>query len=195
VNSVRAVEQHGVSFRRYDATEARQLSETVEAVYRKSYIDAVAGGRRSWNSVEAFMRRFEHYSSRPDLDLVIAYHDREPIGQTWGWPLRKDDRWWNGLKSEPFAEFAREDGQRTFALSEIMVSHKWTSKGIAHALHDILLSARRERRATLLVRPDNPARQAYERWGWTKVAQLRPGLDDAPLFDVMILDLSGHPRS
>jgi hypothetical protein len=62
-------------------------------------------------------------------------------------------------------------------------------------LHDTLLSARRERRATLLVRPDNPARQAYERWRWTKVAQLRPGLDDAPLFDVMILDLSGHPRS
>lgn len=137
------------------------------------------------------MTRFASYSSRSGLDLVVAYHNGEPIGQTWGWPLRENDRWWNGLKSEPDAGFTSEDGRRTFALSEIMVADTWTGKGVAHALHDTLLSVRHERRATLLVRPDNPARQAYERWGWEKVNQLQPGWADAPTFDVMILDLAG----
>jgi GNAT superfamily N-acetyltransferase len=189
VSFVHSAEQFGVSFQRYDAAQARQLSETVETVYRAAYVEAIASGR-PWNSAPAFMKRFRRYSSRPDLDLVIAYHNHVPIGQTWGWPLRKDDQWWNGLKSEPDAEFTHEDGRRTFAVSEIMVSSIWAGKGIAHAMHDTLLSKRHERRATLLVRPDNPARQAYERWGWTKVTQLRPEWEDAPLFDVLILDLA-----
>lgn len=33
------------------------------------------------------------------------------------------------------------------------------------------------------------AYRAYLRWGWRKVARLRPGWDDAPMFDVLILTL------
>jgi hypothetical protein len=57
-------------------------------------------------------------------------------------------------------------------------------------LHDHLLSDRSESRATLLVRPENTgAYRAYLQWGWRKVAQLRPGWDNAPTFDVLILTL------
>ncbi|MBV9312465.1 MAG: GNAT family N-acetyltransferase [Pseudonocardia sp.] len=189
MSAISAAQQLGVSLRRCGAAEARQLFKTVETVYRGSYVEAIASGNL-FNSVEAFMTRFESYSARPGLDLVIAYHDNEPIGQTWGWPLPKNSRWWDGLKTKPEANFTDEDAQRTFALSEIMVTQEWTGKGVAHALHDALLSARRERRATLLVRPTNPARRAYEHWGWNKAGQLQPDWEDAPVFDVMIKELS-----
>jgi hypothetical protein len=102
--------------------------------------------------------------------------------------------WWAGLLEEPEAGFSREDGHRTFALSEIMVLQKLSGKGTAHALHDRLLLGRTEQRATLLVEPDNVrGRRAYLHWGWRKVAQLRPGWDHAPLFDVLILPLPLRP--
>jgi GNAT superfamily N-acetyltransferase len=187
--SARALEL-GVSFRRYGAAQARQLSGTVESVFVSSYVDAIASGD-AFHSVEAFMRRFQAYSSRPELDLVIAYHDDRAIGQIWGWPLGADAAWWHGMDPEPEPELTRDDGRSTFALSEIMVVHDWTGKGIAHALHDTLLSARPEGRATLLVDPVNTtAYQAYRRWGWRKVGRLRPSWPDAPTFDVLIIELN-----
>jgi ribosomal protein S18 acetylase RimI-like enzyme len=63
----------------------------------------------------------------------------------------------------------REDGTRTFALSEIMVRRAYTGQGIAHALHDELLGGRSEERATLLVRPANTfAYRAYTGGGGRK---------------------------
>jgi predicted GNAT family acetyltransferase len=82
-----------------------------------------------------------------------------------------------------------EDGTRTFALCELMTHPDWQGKGVAHAVHDELLSRRPERRATLLVRQDNEtARQAYFRWGWRQIGKLRP-YPDAPHYDALMLDL------
>ncbi|HET9257208.1 MAG TPA: GNAT family N-acetyltransferase, partial [Pseudonocardiaceae bacterium] len=141
--------------------------------------------------------RFDAYTSRDGFDLVIGYINGEPAGQSWGWPLTPATAWWRGLLAEPEPGFTTEDGTRTFALSEIMVRRNWTGQGIAHALHDELLRNRKETRATLLVQPGNDtACQAYTRWGWRKVAQLRPGWPDAPLLDVLILSVfPAQPRS
>ncbi|MGH3721557.1 MAG: GNAT family N-acetyltransferase [Pseudonocardiaceae bacterium] len=141
-----------------------------------------------FDSVEVFMHRFDSYASQSNFDLVVAYRGHEAIGQAWGWPLTEHSRWWEGLPSEPEPGFTHENGRRTFAFSEIMVSHEWTGKGTAHALHDHLLSARPESRASLLVEPENNrAYRTYLHWGWRKVGQLCPGWDDAPTFDVLIL--------
>lgn len=178
-----------ITFRRYTATEARQRRNTIETVYISSYVDAIASGD-PFDSVEAFMHRFDSYTSQSTFDLVVAYRGAEAIGQIWGWPLTERSRWWEGLLSEPEPDFTSEDGHRTFGLSEIMVSQEWAGKGIAHALHDHLLSERPESRAVLLVEPDNTrAYRAYLQWGWSKVAQLRPGWDNAPTFDVFVLSL------
>lgn len=184
-----AIGDSDVAFRRYNAAEARQLRDTVETIYVRSYVDAIASAD-PFDSVDAFMHRFDSYASQADFDLVVAYGTGEPIGQTWGWPLTEQSRWWEGLLSEPEPGFTFESGHRTFALSEIMVSREWTGKGIAHALHDRLLSVRRELRATLLAEPENTrAYRAYLHWGWRKVAQLRPRWDNAPTFDVLTLVL------
>ncbi|MGH3854157.1 MAG: GNAT family N-acetyltransferase [Pseudonocardiaceae bacterium] len=182
-------EKNEVTFCRYNATEARRLRDTVEAVYARSYVDAIASGD-PFDNIEVFMHRFDSYSSQSNFDLVVAYRDDEAIGQAWGWPLTEQSRWWEGLLSEPEPGFTQENGRRTFAFSEIMVTQEWTGKGVAHALHDHLLSVRPESRASLLVEPENTrAYRTYLHWGWRKVAQLHPGWDDAPTFDVLILTL------
>lgn len=180
--------QSAITFRRFNAVDARKRTSTVREVYESSYTDAIASGD-PFDAPDAFMERFDAYVKNPNLDLVIAYDSREQaIGQTWGWPLGAGSRWWNGIQGAPDAEFTHEDGTRTFALSEIMVSQAHTGHGIAHALHDHLLSARPEQRATLLVEHDNPeAYRAYLSWGWKQVAHLQPDWPSAPLFDVLIL--------
>lgn len=178
-----------VRFQRYSAEEARQIRDTVQDIYERSYVDAIASGD-PFDSVNAFMRRFDSYASNPSIDLVIAYQDDRAIGQTWGWPLTAQTGWWSGLLSEPDPDFTREDGHRTFALSEIMVIPECTGQGVAHALHDNLLTKRPEERATLLVEQDNSnAYRAYLHWGWRQVAQLCPEWEHAPTFDVLMLDL------
>ncbi len=180
---------HDLVLRRYSGPDARRLRSTVEAIYACSYTDAIASGH-SFDSIAAFMSRFDSYVAVPGFDMVVAYQSTDAIGQTWGWPLDGRTGWWEGLDFEPEPGFTVEDGARTFALSEIMVCREWTGRGVAKAMHDQLLNARRESRATLLVEPDNlPARRAYLHWGWHQVARLRPGWDDAPTFDVFIKTL------
>jgi ribosomal protein S18 acetylase RimI-like enzyme len=106
-------------------------------------------------------------------------------------PLSATTRWWEGLETASPDGFTHEDGKRTFALSELLVRPAWRRRGLAKALHDELLSSRPEERATLLSRPDNdPAQAAYAKWGWQKVAKLRPAWENAPRFDVLNKDLS-----
>jgi hypothetical protein len=111
--------------------------------------------------------------------------------KAWGWPEDSAQAHRHATTPEGTGtEFASQDVSRTFALAEIMVRKAWTGKGIAHTLHDKLLSARTEPRAELYVRPDNEnAYRAYLRWGWRKVGETRPDLPDAPRFDVLVLPL------
>ena len=179
-----------VTHHRYSASQARTLRADVERVYTSSYVDAIASGN-PFDSVDAFMGRFDSYAASEAFAMVMAYAGEEPIGQAWGWPLGKKSAWWDGLRlDEPDEEFTEEDGKRTFALSEIMVDTRWTGQGIAHNLHNALLASRNESRGTLLVDPTNErARRTYLRWGWRRVGQLQPRWEHAPLFEVMMLPL------
>lgn len=181
----------GLTFQHYTAAEARAVRDQVEQIFRDSYIDAIESGEE-FEAPEAFMHRFDTYTDPRrgrGFELVIARIGDEPAGQAWGWPLGPDTRWWSRLELDAgdLATFTAESGDRTFALSEIMVRKKFTGRGVARALHDELLSGRPEQRATLLVRPDNErAYRTYARWGWSRIGTLRPTWPDAPEFDVLI---------
>ncbi|NKY84704.1 GNAT family N-acetyltransferase [Nocardia veterana] len=183
----------GLSFQHYTAAEARAVRDRVEQIFRDSYTDTIESGDE-FEAPEAFMHRFDTYTDPQrgqGFELVIARIGDEPAGQAWGWPLGPDTRWWSGLELDAgdLAAFTAENGNRTFALSEIMVRRKFTGQGFARALHDELLSGRPERRATLLVRPDNDrAYRTYVRWGWSRIGTLRPTWPDAPKFDVLIYE-------
>jgi GNAT superfamily N-acetyltransferase len=159
-------------------------------VYRDAYAGAIAS-EDPFETVEAFLARFDAYTSRDDFDLLLASEDGQPVGLAFGWPLRPPDGgWWRWLTTDVEPGFAAEDGRRTFALSEIMVRRACAGRGIGHTVHDELLDARRERRAVLLVRPENVwAYRAYLHRGWRKAAELRGGWPDAPLFDVLTVSL------
>jgi GNAT superfamily N-acetyltransferase len=179
-----------IEFRRFDHIGAREIRDTVQDVYARAYAEAIATGD-PFESLEASMNRFDAYLRAPGFDLVVLYLDGEPIGQAWGWPLGEDTAGWDGLQlDEDDPEFTREDGTRTFGFSEIMVVLEHTGRGYARALHDELLGARQEQRATLLVDPRNEnAYERYRRWGWYKVGVQRPGWEGAPIFDVLLRSL------
>jgi GNAT superfamily N-acetyltransferase len=178
-----------LTFRRYDTVGAQAIRETVKLVYYDAYAAAIEQGD-PFESGDEPMRRFDVYTGRDGFDLVVAFLGDEPVGQAWGWPLRPDSRWWNGLAGEVEPGFTDEDGARTFAFSEFMVRARFAGRGVGHALHDDLLAPRQEKRATLLVQPDNLwAYRAYVRWGWRKAAELRPDMPHAPLMDVLMLPL------
>lgn len=180
--------QPPLTFQRYGSAAARDVRAAVETIYRDSYTPEQQAD--PFNSPDTWMSRFDVYASGPGFDLVIAHALKEPAGQAFGWPLTAQTKWWDGLLAEPEPGFAVEDGTRTFALSEIMVRSRFTGRGVAHAVHDELLGSRQEKRATLLVEAENTvAYRAYTSWGWERVAQLRPGWPDAPLYDVLILAL------
>ncbi|ROO84449.1 acetyltransferase (GNAT) family protein [Actinocorallia herbida] len=175
-----------LTFQRLTAAQARAHRDTVQDVHADAYAETLTDPFRAGSE---FMRRFDTYTSREHFDFVFVLADGHIVGQAWGWPLPPDTAWWNGLDAEPEPSFTTETGTRTFALSEIMVRRAWTGRGIAHALHNELLRHRPEQRATLLVRPTNPAYPAYLRWGWHPVGRLRPDLPHAPTFDALILSL------
>jgi GNAT superfamily N-acetyltransferase len=176
-------------FHHYDAEAAQAIRDTVALIHHEAYAAAIERGD-PFESGDEPMRRFDAYTRRGGFDLVVAYLDDEPTGQAWGWPLDPDTTWWHGLVSDVEPGFTEEDGTRTFAFSELMVRRRWAGKGVGHALHNELLAPRTEKRATLLVRPENTtAYRAYTRWGWQKAAELRPAVPHAPLMHVLMLDL------
>ncbi|MFE2999764.1 GNAT family N-acetyltransferase [Nocardia sp. NPDC059246] len=188
----------GLSFARYSAAGARDIRHVVEAIYRSAYADAIEAGD-PFEAPDSFMHRFDAYTDPQAgrFELVVGRIDGEPVGQTWGWPLTAQSRWWTNLRLDTGdrAAFVAENGMRTFALSEIMVCKPFTGRGIARALHDEILRTRPEERATLLVEPDNTrAYQAYINWGWSKVGVLQPSWPNAPQLDVLIREL-GNGRN
>lgn len=176
-------------FRHYDALAADTIRSTVAFIHRDAYADAIGSGD-PFESHESFMQRFDRHITHPLLDLVIAYIGDEPVGQIWGWPRQSPPTWAHGDTAGSGVGRADAEDKDTFALAEIMVRKAWTGQGIAHALHDELLSARTEQQAELYVRPENTrAYRAYLKWGWRRVGETRPDLPDAPIFDVLVLDL------
>jgi ribosomal protein S18 acetylase RimI-like enzyme len=140
-------------------------------------------------SPDRFRDRLAGYTRSPGFELVVARLNDDPVGQIFGYSLPPDAGWWRGLTTPVPGGFTDEDGTRTFAVNEIMVHPGHRRRGVARALHDALLSARPERRATLLVAPDNAAAwSAYESWGWYEVGRLHP-FPDAPHYHAMVIDL------
>ncbi|MER5453805.1 GNAT family N-acetyltransferase [Micromonospora sp. NPDC002389] len=167
--------------RAYDSDEAERLVDELVQLYLEVHSD-----EGEFYSEDRYRRQLGAHRERPGWELVTASVDSVLVGYIYGFPLPPHTRWWEGLRGDTPSGFTDEDGQRTFAISELLVRADWRRQGVARTLHDRLLSGRTEKRATLLVRPDNAiARRAYDSWGWTQRARLRPGWENAPEFIVL----------
>jgi GNAT superfamily N-acetyltransferase len=86
-------------------------------------------------------------------------------------------------------DFTEETGERTLALFEIMVRAPWRGTGVAHRIHEELLSERREERVTLLVDPTHAGvKRLYESWGYVRIGDQKP-FPDSPLYATMVREL------
>lgn len=172
-----------LDLRHYDAAQAAPIFERLVDVYLQVYADS----RDPFFGRARYVEQLRGHMTAPGFEAVIGYRDGSVVGYAYGFPLPEGTRWWRGLLSQLPEEATAETGRRTFALCEIMVLPELQGQGIGRALHDELLSVRREERATLLAEPDNAAHSLYERWGWRVIGQLRPSWEGAPTYDAMVL--------
>ncbi|MFE5940176.1 GNAT family N-acetyltransferase [Streptomyces sp. NPDC056470] len=177
-----------IDIQHHDHRDAATLRPLLLDIYAEVYKDVQDD---PFASVNRFAQGLDGWSNRPGWSCVIGYDRGEAVGYAYGAPLPQGAAWWRGLLTPVPADVVEETGERTYALSELMVRLPWRGTGAAKALHDALLTHRDEERATLLVEQAHPkVRALYEGWGWRKLGDLRPRFDGAPLFDAMLLPLT-----
>jgi GNAT superfamily N-acetyltransferase len=173
--------QSEITFRLLGGTQAAGDEEDLQALHAEVYGDQPDDG---------FARRFRVLRRQPGFVLAEARHGGYLVGYAFGVPLRPSTSWWRQLTTPLPDEVTTEHPGRTFALVELLVRASWRRQGIAAALHDLILENRPEERATLTVLPTaTPAQQAFQKWGWRKVARTRDGGPGATVSDVLITPL------
>jgi GNAT superfamily N-acetyltransferase len=170
----------------HDAAGMQELRKLLIAVYTEVYADLLTD---PFFAPERYWQRLESYAKWPGFALVTGWLGDELIGYTLGYTLPQGTAWWRGFRGDAPPGALEEDGERTFAVTQLMVLPAHQRRGYAGQLHDALLAGRPEERATLLVKPDNiPARTAYLSWGWQRFGQLQP-FDDAPVYESLMYRL------
>lgn len=186
--SISSVVLPAIELRRFSADAIEGVRNTLIDVYE----DVYAQLDDPFHSVERFedrLRRFHLVS--PRWQCVVGTIDGNAVGFAYGFALAADNTWWDGLQSPVEPEAIRENGERTFAVSELMVTLPWRKRGVARAIHEELLAGRSETRATLLVDQEHPrVRALYESWGYRWFGKNQP-FPDSPGFDSMIRPLQG----
>jgi GNAT superfamily N-acetyltransferase len=176
--------QTEITFRLLDGTQAAAHAEDLLALHAEVFGD---------QSDDGFARRFRILRRQPGFVLAEARHGGYLVGYAFGMPLRPSTSWWRHLTTPLPDEVTTEHPGRTFALVELLVRPSWRRQGIAGALHDLILEHRPEERATLTVLPTaTPAQQAFQKWGWRKVARTRAAEPGSPVSDVLITTLPTH---
>jgi len=137
-----------------------------------------------------FSRRFRVQCRQPGFALTEARSGGYLVGYASGMPLRPSTSWWRGLTSPLPEDVVTEYPGRTFSVIDLLVRAAWRRQGIGQALHDMLLSGRREERATLVVWAEATAAQhAFQSWGWRKVGRTRDSGAESAVADVLVTDL------
>ncbi|TQS41822.1 GNAT family N-acetyltransferase [Cryptosporangium phraense] len=164
--------EFAIDVHRHDASAVPTLIDQLCDVYADAY------GVEPGEKVDGFRRRMERASTDPGFELFTVEANGALVGFAFGYPLRPDTKWWDGLVPEPVVGFADEDGTRTVVLSEIEIRRAVQQQGIGRRLHDAFLAARPEPRATLATGADSPSQEVYPRWGWTRAGTVPGGPND-----------------
>jgi GNAT superfamily N-acetyltransferase len=181
-----------VACRHYTAVDLADLRVVLFSLYTEVYADRI---NEPFLTVDRFQDRLTSHTSQPNWEAVVGYVDDQPVGYAYGASRAATTVFWQHVAPAPDAGFARETGNRTFALFELMVRAPWRKTGVSRALHHELIHGRHEERVCLFVEHDHPkVRALYEKWGYAHVGVSRPG-PEAPLYDVMILSLIDRQQS
>jgi ribosomal protein S18 acetylase RimI-like enzyme len=176
-----------ITFELLDGRQAAAHADELQVLHAEVYADPPY---RRTDDAAVFADRFRVQCRQPGFALAEARHGGYLVGYASGMPLRPSTSWWRELTTPLPAEVTTEHPGRTFALVELLVRASWRRQGIAQTLHDLLLANRPEERATLTVSPAaTPAQNAFQKWGWRKVARTRDPGPGAPVSDVLVITL------
>jgi ribosomal protein S18 acetylase RimI-like enzyme len=174
----------GVTLAHHGAADVPDLLDDICDAYLDSW--GQVEGEDMTVKVAAFRNRSTRALEARNYDLVTATADSLILGFLFGYSLRADRGWWDGLTPEPPEGFAVETGERTAVVAEFEVRRAWQGKGLGRAVHDEFLADRPEERATLTTRPHAVEIHAlYERWGWRKMGII-PGSPGAYYSDYAV---------
>jgi hypothetical protein len=115
------------TIQRYDASGLHEHRDELLGVYAEVYTDRLDD---PFFSLPRYWERLEAYGQRDGFDLVTGRLDGELIGYALGYTLPAGSRWWQGLRQDVEPVVLEESGQRTFALTEIMVREKLAASGL-----------------------------------------------------------------
>ncbi len=179
-----------IAFRLLDGAQAAAQRDELQALHAEVY--AAAPYRRA-DDPALFADRFRVQCRQPGFVLAEARHGGYLVGYAAGMPLRPSTSWWRELTTPLPDEVTAEHPGRTFALTDLLVRASWRRQGIGQTLHDLMLSRRREERATLTVLPAAvPAQNAFQNWGWRKVARTRDPRPGSPVSDILVTTLPAN---
>jgi len=179
-----------ITFELLDGAQATGHAAELEELHAQVYARAPRGRD---DDAALFAGRFRVQSRQPGFALAEARNGGYLVGYASGMPLRPSTSWWRHLTAPVPDEVTAEHAGRTFALLELLVRASWRRQGIGRTLHDHLLTSRREERATLVLPPTAvPAQNAFQNWGWRKVARKREPGPDSPVSDVLVTTLPAN---
>ena len=177
----------GMTFQLLDGTQVAGHADELRALHAEVYADPPYGRH---DDGALFTDRWRVQRRQPGFVLAEARHGGYLVGYASGVPLRPSTSWWRDLTTPLPNEFTTEHPGRTFALVELLVRASWRRQGIAGNLHDLILSNRPEQRATLIVSSAATAAQnAFQKWGWRKVARMSNPRPDSPAYNVLVTSL------
>jgi GNAT superfamily N-acetyltransferase len=176
-----------ITFELLDGGRAAEHEAELQALHAEVY--AAAPQRRDEDAA-GFAARFRVQRRQPGFVLAEARHGGYLVGYAAGMPLRPSTSWWRDLTTPVPDEVTAEHPGRTFALVDLLVRAAWRRQGIGQALHDLILAGRREERATLVLPPTAaPAQNAFQSWGWRKVARTSDPRPGSAVSDVLVTAL------
>ncbi|MGC0415031.1 N-acetyltransferase family protein [Embleya sp. AB8] len=174
-------------FERYGEAVLPEIRGVLSQVYAEIYAEQLDD---PFFSVAGFERRLAGQVSVGGWECVVAWDGEQVAGYAYGATLPASTGWWRKTAPALSPEDAHETGSRTVAVFEVMVREGWRGTGLAERVHEELVTARPEERATLLVEDTHPKVLAlYESWGYRRIGNQRP-FRDAPLYAVMVRDLA-----
>ncbi len=183
----------GIVVQLLDGSQAAAHASELQDLHAAVYADPPY---RQGDTAAAFASRFRVQRRQPGFVLAEARRGGYLVGYASGMPLRPSTSWWRQLTTPLPDEITAEHPGRTFALTELLVRASWRRQGIGRALHDLILAGRAEERATLTVlTAATPAQDAFQQWGWRKIARTRDPRPGSPVSDVLIRALpASHQR-
>ncbi|MEV3873752.1 GNAT family N-acetyltransferase [Streptomyces sp. NPDC049906] len=178
-----------LAFARLTGQTAAEIITELTEVYARVY-DVPPYIGDPFFSVDTFGSRLTAAFEMEGFELVTARLQNGALaGYVHGVTLTADRPWWVSLRDVIPDEVrkAAEAGD-VFWLRELMVLAEHTGRGIGRALHDEMVKGRTESWTTLTCITDNqPARDAYPRWGYEVLPQTIKHAQESPVYAPMLL--------